>query len=136
MLFLLYFMHISFLHKIYTFRFSGYIHFVFPDIPSCIFLHIPAFSCTFLHFPAPSCSFFSLYVRFTSVYKYSQKRTVYFGKNNRCFWKNIGRFRKNIGRFWKNIGRFWWVFWMKKNVPRKNIKIGTINLKKRIIKSF
>lgn len=32
MLFLLYFMHISFLHKIYTFRFSGYIHFVFPDI--------------------------------------------------------------------------------------------------------
>ena len=32
MLFLLYFMHISFLHKIYTFRFSGYVHFVFPDI--------------------------------------------------------------------------------------------------------
>ena len=25
-------MHISFLHKIYTFRFSGYVHFVFPDI--------------------------------------------------------------------------------------------------------
>ena len=91
-------------------------------------LHIFAHSCTFLHFPALSCSFFRLYVCFTSVYKYSQKRTVYSGKNNRCFlknigrfrknigrfWKNFGRFRKNIGRFWKNFGRFWWVLWMGK----------------------
>ena len=28
------------------------------------------------------------------------------------------------------------MFWMKKNAPQKNIKIGTINLKKRIIKSL
>ena len=34
-------MHISFLHKIYTFRFSGYVHFVFPDICSSDKMFLP-----------------------------------------------------------------------------------------------
>ena len=93
-------------------------------------LHIFAHFCSY---SAVSSAFTFVLLPFANIHR---KGRFILEKTTVVFEKTSDVSGKTLDVFGKTSDVFDGVFWMGKNVPRKNIKIGIINLKKRIIKSF